>query len=1234
MKPDAESRAEHPHSAAFSFTTRRPVAILMSFLAVGVFGGVSYGLLPLNLMPDLTYPSVTVRTEYAGNAPEEVETAISRPIEQELGVVADLVRISSVSRAGLSDVILDFAWGTSMSDATQEVREKLDQVFLPDDAARPLILRYDPQLDPVIRLGLHGGRDLYFLREYGEEELRRDLESLPGIAAVKVKGGLEEEIRVELDERRLATYRLSIVDVGQRLAAANVNLAGGNLEEGQTEYVVRTLNEFQTLEQIGDIAVADREGAVVRIKDVGTVYRDHVERDVITRVNGEESVEIDVFKEADANIVEVAKLVRERIFGTPQQQAFVAQTPVADSQATPEQADRLRRQMSNFLSRQLPPGVSLTLLSDQSTFIENALDEVRSTALWGGVLAVVVLYLFLRQLVPTVIVAVAIPVSIVATFAPMYWFGVSLNIMSLGGLALGIGMLVDNSVVVLESITRCREEGDELLAAVVRGTGEVGTAVVAATLTTVAVFAPIVFVEGVAGQVFADLSLTVVFSLLTSLVVALFLVPMLASRSIPTAGEELSGSGETAQESAAAQPMTRLQRLAQTPLGRVPALVARALIAAIVVTVKGVGLLAALVTAPLWLWRWPWASLASHGHGSTLFGYDPAATVWPELLQFRAPELLGTTLQQLFLRRPASGRLVTIWRWLIRLLATGYLVIVRTPLQILLATLGKLLLAVAIVVVTLAGAIIGAIVATLVTVASPALRAFDIGLGGVRRVYPVLLRTVLRQPAVSAGTLLVATASVLYVLGPRLGMELIPEVRQGVFDVQARLPVGTPLEITDATLAPLERLVRGEAGVEAVATSIGVDREEFDPDPEAGEHSGRFTVRLDRSGEPIDEDAVIARIRDQLGNLPNVVTKISRPAMFSTKTPIEVEVRADDLDTLRRVSEILAERLARLPELTDVKSTLQRGHPEIQIHYNRERLSRYGLDIAQVAALVRNKVQGDVASRFRRGDRRVDIRVRVRPQDRATIDDLHQLVINPGQQNPIRLDSVADLLLAEGPSEVRRIDQRRAAVISANTNADLATATATIATSLSSFEEPGVYTFAITGQREEMERSTRSLAFALSLAVFLVYVVMASQFESLVHPFVILFSIPLAAVGVAIALWALQIPLSVVVLLGCIMLAGIVVNNAIVLVDYINHLRRTGLDKIDAIVEAGSIRLRPILMTTFTTVIGLMPMALGLGDGAEIRTPMAITVIAGLLTSTLLTLFVVPVVYAVLDRKN
>ena len=550
MESEVRDNVKRDFSRTFEITTRRPVAIFMVVLAVAVFGYVSYQQLPLNMMPDISYPTLTVRTEYPDTAPEEVENLISRPIEQRLGVVSNLVSITSISRPGMSDVILEFGWDTDMNDAVQTVRENLDRLNLPRGVNRPLILRYDPTQDPIMRVGIYGTENMYALRHIAEEEIKQELEALKGVAAARVKGGLEEEIRVEISERQLALMGLNINTINRRLQEENVNLAGGSLLDGQTQYLVRTLNEFRTIDEIANLVVGDRNNIEIRVKDVGQVYRTHKEREIITRVNGVESVEIEIFKEADANIVATAQRVRDRLFGTPEQLAYVEQLKAGEIEEAEanDRREQVRqfvqmKEMTSFIAFTLPEGVDMELLSDQSTFIESSVNEVKQTALIGGLLAILVLYIFLRNPSHTAIVGLAIPISIVATFAPMNIFGVSLNIMSLGGLALGIGMLVDNAIVVLESIFRCREEGDDMISATIRGTGEVGGAVFASTLTTVAVFFPIVFVEGVAGQIFGDMALTVVFSLLASLGVALFFIPMLASRQVHLARGDSEGQG-------------------------------------------------------------------------------------------------------------------------------------------------------------------------------------------------------------------------------------------------------------------------------------------------------------------------------------------------------------------------------------------------------------------------------------------------------------------------------------------------------------------------------------------------------------------------------------------------------------------------------------------------------------------------------------------------------------------
>ncbi|MEE8524395.1 MAG: efflux RND transporter permease subunit, partial [Thermoanaerobaculia bacterium] len=556
-----ESRSERLRS----FSTSRPVAILMVFLAAVVFGSFSYRRLPITLMPELSYPTLTVRTEYPGSAPEEVENDISRPIEEALGVIGGLSRISSISRAGVSDVVLEFSWDVDMSEALQDTLEKLDLVFLPEAAERPLILRFDPSLDPVLELSLSGSvtgsagerfrqeEGLRTVRRIAELQVRRALEPIKGVAAVRLRGGLEEEIHVLVDDDRLRRTGLSIQRVIDRLRQENVNVAGGTIKEGRIEYMVRTLNEYQNLSQIADTVIASVGGRDVRIRDVATVVMAHKEREIRTRTNGGESVQIDIFKEADANMVALSKAVRERLgeFDVEQYEKELREGPEKQAdvgkKGPPGRGGRGmpgRGAPEEGLKAQLykNEGVLVDVVADRSIFIESSIDEVRNTAILGGFLAIAVLFLFLRNFKSTAIIAVSIPISLMVTFAPLNLLGVTLNIMSLGGLALGIGMLVDSSIVVLESIFRCREEGDGVVGAAVRGTGEVRGAVVASTFTTIAVFFPMVFVEGVAGQAFGDLGLAVVISLLASVVVAVSFIPMLASRGGLKLGTDAAGA--------------------------------------------------------------------------------------------------------------------------------------------------------------------------------------------------------------------------------------------------------------------------------------------------------------------------------------------------------------------------------------------------------------------------------------------------------------------------------------------------------------------------------------------------------------------------------------------------------------------------------------------------------------------------------------------------------------------
>ena len=1163
-----------------SFTTRRPVAVSMVFLAAVVFGSLSYRRLAVTLMPELSYPTVTVRTEYPGAAPEEVENDISRRIEESLGVVSGLRRMSSISRAGVSDVVLEFSWETEMSDAVQDTLEKLDLVFLPNEAERPLILRFDPSLDPVMELslsgqgqGFQGEEGLRRLRRLAELQVKRALEPISGVAAVRVRGGLEEEIHVLLDAERLRRSGISAQNVIDRLAQENINVAGGTLEEGRTEYMVRTVNEYSDLDQIRDTVIAAPNGREVRIRDLGEVRMSHREREILTRSNAAESVQLDVYKEADANMVALAERVHRHVGELDLEHEAARERGELEEPMAPEgligkirQFRQRREKAKEGLALELyrAEGAQLSVVADRSQFIEASIADVRNTAVVGGLLAVIVLWFFLRNTVTTLIVAVSIPMSLLITFAPLSIFGVSLNIMSLGGLALGIGMLVDSSIVVLESIYRCREEGDDLVSSAVRGTAEVRSAVVASILTSIAVFFPIVFVEGIAGQAFADLSLAVVMSLLASMAVALGFIPMLASRRPPRRLEE----GSDGSEGAAA---------------------------------PGTGSSGAAVNEGSGRWRlvsWDVArrDLLALESWSRTGGWRGLA-VWPLRFGSAVRFVLSAVLELV-------GRLGL-------LLLSGLAFLLRS-----LAAVPP----------------VSWLVRTNRGGRSEA-GGHDF-LSRLTRSYGRGLRQSLRQP----GLVLLAVLGIFVGTGWLVGQletELLPEVRQGEFTFEVSMPVGTPLAETERALSAIESsLLRESESIRKVLVTYGFDAQTSQRSDE-GEHTAKFKVLLE-PGPPEQEDAVIARLRSQLGRIPDASARISRPVLFSFKTPIEVEVLGDDLAELRRVGDSVASVMAEMPELADVETTLRAGAPEVQIVYDRPLLSRYELDVSSVAQLVRNQVKGFEATLYNLKDRRIPILVRLEEADRRSTEQLSGLIVNPGSETPIVLGSVAEVSLGEGPSEVRRVDARRVGLVRANLgDATLGAAVAAIDSKLASeIDFPSGTAFRVGGQSEEWDRSQSSLWLALALSVFLVYVIMAAQFESLLHPLVIMFTIPLAFFGTFVTLWLFGVSLSIVVFLGMIMLAGIVVNNAIVLVDYINTLRSRGLEREEAIVKAGTVRLRPILMTTATTALGLLPMALGIGEGAEIRTPMALAVIGGLLTSTVLTLVIVPVIYSLLDRAS
>ncbi len=1002
--------------------TRRRVAISMFAVTLVLFGLIALKDLNVNLLPDLSYPTLTVRTEYRGAAPEEIETLLTRPVEEAVGVVKNVLSVKSVSRAGQSDVILEFAWGTDMDRAGLDVREKLEVLQLPLEASRPLLLRFNPATDPIMRFGLiselSDEASLKAMRRFAEEEIKKLVEPVEGVAAVKISGGLEDEIQIEIDQRKMAQLNVSLEELSLRLAAENVNVSAGRLEEGAQRYLVRTINQFATVEEFGELIVKPGTTRPIYLRDIARVRAGYSEREAIIRMNGKEAVEVALYKEGDANTVSVARGIKERI---------------------------------ETLSEELPDDMTIETVDDQSIFIDRAISEVVKAAILGGLLAVLVIFVFLRNAWFTLTIALSIPVSIIATFFLMGQAGISLNIMSLGGIALATGLLVDNAIVVLENISRYRAEGEGLVSAAIKGASEVGGAVIAATLTTIAVFLPLAFVEGIAGQLFRDQALTVTFALAISLGVAVTLIPMMAS----VRGEHTLGQAGFS------------RRVGQ------------------------------------------WFS-----------------SVYAHLLE-----------------GALSHRFLTL----------------------------------------------------------------------------------------AIATVLLAFAVLLL---QRTGTELVPQLEQGVFNVTLEAAPGTPLEETDRIAGELQQMATADPSVNYVYGVAGSGNR-IDANPtESGENIARMLVVMNSGASANEQQRVIGKLRNRAREIAGLDANFSSPELLSFDKPLEIEIQGYDLDSLRIASDEVLRRLRQTGRFADVESSLERGHPEIQIYFDQERAAALGLTVKQVSDQVVGKIRGTVATRFSWRDRKVDVLVRVAEDERQSIAAVRELIINPESEFPVPLSSVAEIRVAEGPAEIRRGNQERLALVQANlAYGDLGSAVAEVESLLAGMKLPYGLKMYIKGQSEEMDASFKSLLFALGLAVILVYLVMASQFESLLHPFVILFSIPLAAVGVALALWLTDTRLSVIVFIGLIMLAGIVVNNAIVLLDLVNQLRERGMDRLTAIREGARLRLRPIMMTTLTTVLGLLPMALGLGQGSEMRTPMAITVIGGLLTSTFLTLLVVPVMYSLLDRR-
>ena len=1093
------------------FATRRRVTVAMITLTFVLFGLIALRDLKVNLLPDLSYPTLTVRTEYTGAAPSEIETLITEPVEEAVGVVKNLRKLKSVSRTGQSDVVLEFAWGTDMDQASLEVRDKLDVLRLPLEAKAPVLLRFNPSTEPVMRLvlttpeKLSGSEqaELMRLRRYADNELKKKLEPVDGVAAVKIAGGLEDEVQVLVDADRLAQLNLAPNLVIDRLRQENVNISGGRIEEGSERYLVRTVNQFTDLGQMRDLLVANVDGVPVHLRDVATVTQGYKEREAVIRFKGREAVELAIYKEGDANTVAAADAVRKML-------ERLQQTGAGGGTGAPG-AKPVENAAQARPGAYVIDGIAVQTIEDQSKFIRNALHEVKKEAVIGGLLSILIIFFFLRDGWSTFVIGLSLPVSIIATFFFMDRLGLSLNVMSLAGLALATGMVVDDSIVVLESIAKARERGLGVLQAAVAGTREVSMAVVASTLTTVAVFFPLVFVEGVAGQLFKDQALTVSIALMISLVVSLTLIPMLSS---------VKAKAPLAFPPEAAHPDW-------TPSNKV----ARAAAVAGRGAKRGVGL----------------------GVFATSFAF-----------------ITGGRLFALTIGNALAG-------------------------------LGRILL---------------------------------IPYESAAAWYRDMLPRALQRPWLILGS---AAAAFVVSLGiaSTLGTDLIPQLAQDRFEMTAKLPPGTQLRETDALVRAVQQAHDADPDVEALYGVSGTGTR-LDANPtESGDNVAKLSVVLGEHYSKQTESEVTERMRATMARYPDIAVKFGRPQLFSFSTPMEIELRGQDIEALQRAGRRLAELLQSSPHFADVKSSVEQGYPEVQIRFDQERAAALGLTSRQIADQVVRQVRGEVATRYSFRDRKIDVLVRGQEKNRASVDDIRRTIVNPQSDRPVTLAAVADVVETVGPSEIHRADQTRVALVSSNLRGvDLGTAVKEVQQLVRENPLGADIRLAFGGQSEELDSSIRSLLFAFGLAIFLVYLVMASQFESLLHPFVIMFSVPLAMVGAVLALWMSRSPVSVVVFIGLILLVGIVVKNAIVLVDKVNQLREEGVAKRLAICQGAESRLRPIVMTTLCTLFGFAPLAFFGGDGAEVRAPMAITVIGGLAVSTLLTLVVIPIMYDRLDRKS
>lgn len=1013
---------------------KRGVTFFMIYLVAVGFGLFSLARLNIDLYPKLEFPILAVISQYTGVGPFDIETVVTRPVEEAVAPVQNVKKITSTSAQGLSLVMLEFDWGTGMDQAEIDVRNNLEFIkdVLPNDVSKPMVFAFDPSTQPILYLAvesdLHGQAEL---RRISELDIEPRLERIPGVASAFTMGGMRREINILADPGKMRAHNVAIQQLIAALQMNNLQLPSGWVDNKQQEFTIQTAGEYQNIEQIENTTVSMMGGSNIRIKDVANVVDGFTEQRQKVWNNNKPAVMLMVQRQSDANTVTVCRNVLARL---------------------------------GQIESELPKGVRIQTVIDLSTFITRSMSNLGNTALQAIALTFLVLLFFLRNLRSSLIVAVSIPVSMIVTFAVMDQAGLTLNMISMAGLALAVGMLVDNSIVVLEAIFRRREEGEELRDAANNGASEVSMAITASTLTTLAVFIPVLFVPGLAGEMFNDMVVTIVFSLTVSLIVALTLIPLLASRFLRFQ-EQLS------------QKRPRLQK------------------------------------------------------------FGAAIGKWIENLQ----NIYSTTLE-----------------WSLNHRKT-----------VLISSLVMFILSIYILV--------------------------------------------------------------------NLGGNFLPENDMGFIALAVDRTPGTSLDAMEESMHKLNSIIMEEVPeLENIYTNFGQGEGIMALFSTRGSSEGDVTMRLTSlSDRKRDMFQIQDALREKFKNLPDVNARFEdrgQASLFGGGSDVMVEIFGHDLTVAEALASDIQKKVEDVEGVVTAEISIKESSPELRIELDRQRIADLGLSTAQIGQVVSTSILGTVATRFRDGGDEYDIRVQLTKDARTNKADIENILLTTplGRQIPLR--AVANIAYTRAPKEIIREDQERMVSVNIDISGrDLRSVTSDVQNKIKEVAVPNDFRVEIGGAAEEQQESFMYLGIAFMVAILLTYMVMASQFESLLDPFIILFTIPLSLIGVALALLLTGTDLSVMALIGIVMLVGIVVNNGIVLVDYINQLRERGRGLIEAIMEGGRVRMRPVLMTALTTIFAMLPLALGLGESGESWAPMARSVMGGLTVATVLTLVVVPVIYAVVE---